>query len=243
MSTFLKGKKPILVTDDSGQRELLPWPELIYNFELLHFFLAEVVRDWKRASTPYQSHIKPSESEGELSAVSACAFIELQPVFLKCVFSYAMFFVAADSAYETLYSQLNRANRISKAHVKHRKPPKESSIIERVRKVRNLSIVHLASAKARELDARSAMSWQPLSWSKPASDPWNLDQMKFGAFRHVRRAPDGTILSQSEEIELPGIPELNRECLDYLEKFDRVCAEYLDRLHKELVDTQSCAAA
>ena len=87
MTTLLKGKKPVLVTDGFGQKELLPWPELLHNFELVHYFLAEVVRDWERASAPYQSRIDASTIENEFSAAAAYAFIELQPVFLKCLFS------------------------------------------------------------------------------------------------------------------------------------------------------------
>jgi hypothetical protein len=197
--------------------------------------LSEVVRDWERASAPYQSRIDSSEQEDGLTVEAARAFVALQPVFLKCVFSYAMFFIATEHAYERLYSQLECANRLSGIHLKHKKKPKRSSTVEKIRKVRNLSIVHLASSKNGEIRSRSALSWQPLSWSRPDGDLWNIDRMEFGAFRSVAKAPDGKVLSQSEDIKLPGIPELHRECLNYLKQFDEICTEYLDSLNERLV--------
>lgn len=231
MATSLTDKRPILVTDSNGKKELLPLPELFSKFDLLHYFLDETLEDWKRASLPYQSKIDSSSENSDFPALAAYAFLELQPIFLKCVFSYAMFFVAADSAYNLFYSQLNRANNISGLHVKHKKPPKKNATIKKLKMVRDWSIVHIGSQKASEVDKLSAISWRPISWRRKSDESWDVNELTFGAFQRIRRDADGTVLAKSQDIELPGLPDLHDECKEYFEKFDEVCTEYLDMLH------------
>lgn len=234
MTTSLNDKQPVLVSDRYGNKELLPLPELFSKFKLLHYFLDEILEDWKRVSSPYQSKIDSELSNSEFPTSAAYAFIELQPIFLKCIFSYAMFFVATDSAYTLFYSQLNRANNISGLNLEHNKPPIKSNTIKKLTQIRNLSIVHMGSKKASEIDKLSAVSWQPISWSRKSDESWDVNNLEFGAFQRIKRAPDGTELEKSQEIEISGLVNLHNECMKYLENFDKVCVEYLLLLQSHL---------
>lgn len=233
MESILSKKSPVVVTDNAGQKMMLPSPEILSKFEILHYFLDEVIADWQRASTPYQMEIKAAKTEGEALTVALRGFSELQRVFLKCVFSYVLFFCATEAAYEVVYDQLNRANHFLNLHLKHSKPPKRDTLIKKVRRIRNWSITHIGSTKGRSIDAFSAIDWQPLTLGKSIGDPWHLDGMRFGSFRRVMRRSDGSVLEESDDIELPGIPTLHVQCSDYLRGFDMVCAQYLDALNRE----------
>ncbi len=231
MTSHLHEKKPLVISDRDGVKRMLPVPELLHNFRFLHYFLEEVYSDWKRASQPYQVDIDQSAPEMDFNYSTGKAFLELQPIFLKTVFSYVMFFIAAASAYEQLYSQLNEANHLTRAHVKHHKPPRENRTIRNIQRARNWSIVHMNSSKADELTSVSAISWQPLSWGKRSTEKWDVDKLQFGTFRRVLRSPDGEILKESKDIELPGISKLHETSMAYLEKYNAICSDYLDSLH------------
>ncbi len=235
MTTSLNNLQPVLVSDSDGNKELLPLPELFSKFELLHYFLDEVLEDWKKASAPYQAKIDAVSGDSVFSLPAADAFLKLQPIFLKCLFSYAVFFFATDSAYNLFYSQLDRANKISGLKVKHKKPPRKSNTIRKLKNIRNLSIVHIGSPKeTSEIDKLSAIAWQPMSWRRKSNETWNINNMEFGGFQRIRRAPDGTVLEKSQEITVSSLVDLHNECIQYLESFDKVCAEYLLLLQDHL---------
>jgi len=235
MTTSINSLQPVLVSDNDGNKELLPLPELFSKFELLHYFLDEILEDWKRASAPYQAKIDAVPGDSVFSLPAAEAFIKLQPIFLKCLFSYAMFFFATDAAYDLFYSQLNRANEIGRLKVKHKKPPRKSNTIKNLRKIRDLSIVHIGSPKeTSEIDKLSAIAWQPMSWRRKSKETWNINNIEFGGFQRIRRAPDGTVLDKSQEITVSSLIDLHNECIQYLESFDEVCAEYLLSLQDHL---------
>ena len=83
----------------------------------------EVVEDWLRAVKPYQMNFDGAETESAKQITVGSAFMELQPAFLKCLFSYAFFFVSVDNAYSNFYSDLNCANNLSGLHL-NPNPPK-----------------------------------------------------------------------------------------------------------------------
>jgi hypothetical protein len=152
---------------------------------------------------------------------------------LKCLFSYVFFFVAADRAYGVLYASLNRANKAAVVKAKHAKPPQRSALVEKAQSVRDWSIAHFPSEKASNIDAHAAMSWTPITLSKPSDGAWDLRALTFGGFR-LSYTDDTGATAQSRDLELQGLDALHWECLGYLEAYDRMCCEYLANLHSAL---------
>jgi hypothetical protein len=117
MTSKLIGIGTVTITS-GGSTVTAPVPQLLSNLKLLHRILEDVILDWHRAVAPYEARMTESPNPDSIMAV---AFLELQPALLKCLFSYVMFFVAADRAYNA-YASLNQANR--SARVRHGKPPR-----------------------------------------------------------------------------------------------------------------------
>lgn len=226
---------PICATSERDRtHERVPNPSLYSNIPMVWDFLELIVNDWKRQTATFQDAINDAQPEGEQVYHSSKAFIELQPYFLKCLFSYVMFFVALDNAYGLFYQELNQLNRKPFLRVSHDKPPKANIYIEKVRFIRNVSIVHLGSDKVRPIDALAAMMWQPLVWGKNQDEDWNIDKITFGGAKLVIHDSSGNVAGQAVDLEIAGIPELHMACLDYLDEYDRVCSEYLDEILKKL---------
>lgn len=196
---------------------------------MLHRILTEVVGDWLRSVEPYQEQI--DSAEGGLAEYAAgTAFMELQPALLKCLFSYAFFFVATDQAYAVVYETLNRANNLGGLKVKHGKRPKATPVVKKTRSIRNWSIGHFPSTKADPIDADAAMSWTPMTLSTSVGGRWDLEKLTFGGFR--LRCTDASSRSrQSRDFEVQGLTNLHAHCLPYLAQYDKVCSEYLRDLH------------
>lgn len=231
MTSKLTDFLPLVIDAGKGSGKRLPMPELIHNFRLLHFFLEEVYCDWMRSIKPYQEKIDEAHGKSQFNYPAAEAFIEIQPLFLKNIFSYCMFFVATDLAYEKVYQQLNTANQITQTYIQHDKPPNKNRIIKNIRRVRNCSIVHMASDISDKLTSFSAINWQPLTWGKIANEKWDLNTMRFGSFRNIIRNNEGEVIEESEDIELPGFQKTHFESIKYLERFDDICSIYLNDLH------------
>lgn len=203
----------------------MPPPQLLENLPTLHLILEEVARDWLRAVEPYAARLAAKTESADY--VVSTAFIDLQPSLLKCLFSYVFFFVAADRAYGALYASLHLANRTLR--VAHGKPPKTTPLVEKAHSIRNWSIAHFPSNEASDIDAHAAMSWSPMTLSKPNEGEWNLQNLTFGGFRLSYTDNDGNIV-QSRDFEVQGLHDLHQECRDYLEAFDAMCVAYMNAL-------------
>ena len=204
-----------------------PPPQMLENLPVLHRILAEIVGDWHRAVEPFERRIAEGRESPDYVALQAMT--ELQAPLLKALFSYVLFFVAADHAYAALYAHLNRVNRIAK--VKHDKPPTSSPTVEKARAIRNSSIAHFPSDEGPPIDAEAAMSWTPMTLGKATDAPWNLRELTFGGFTLSYTDSNGQVV-KSRDLEVQGMDTLHRECIAYLESFDRLCADYLHDLHK-----------
>ena len=226
MASQLKGQSPVRISV-GADLATGPHPQLLENIPILHQILESIVDDWHRAVAPYESRIRDGDESPEYVAVAA--MIELQPALLKCLFSYVLFFVATDRAYGSLYSSLNRVNKL--ARVNHGKPPARSSSVEKGQAIRDWSIAHFPSHKASPLDAHAAMSWSPLTLGKPMHGSWKLRELTFAGFRLSHTDQAGQTV-QSRDLEVQGLESLHRECLVYLEAYDQMCADYLAELHK-----------
>lgn len=214
--------------------ENIPPPQLFQNIPMLHCILEQVVEDWLRAVEPYQRQIDNAETDSATLTAVLSGFEELQPSLLKCLFSYSFFFVAAVNAYRHFYRELNRANNLSGLRQKHRKPPKESSSIRKIRTIRDIAIAHFPSEKAIPIDAFAAMSWQPmaLSWSRGRRP--DLEKLTFGP-GHLRGRDSLGRSIQSQDLEVLGVKTAHYgHCLPYLEHYDEVCVGYLNTIQAAL---------
>jgi hypothetical protein len=229
MASNLKGQSPVTVA--TGGVTSLPAVQLFENIPTLHQVLQEIVNDWHRGVQPYNARIAAGQESAEYVIGLAC--LELQPTLLKCLFSYVFFFVAADHAYAGFYAGLNRANELASLHVKHAKPPHHTPLVEKARLIRNWSIAHFSSAKANRIDAYAAMSWTPLTLSRPHEGPWDLKTLTFGGFR-LRYTDESGRTVQSRDLQVQGLDELHQECLAYLEAYDKMCIDYLAALRTAL---------
>lgn len=225
MASALKNLSPIRV---SGQD--FPHPQLFQNIPMLHWILAEVLEDWLRAVRPIQEKVDSAEGESENFRAVASAMEELQAPLLKCIFSYAFFFVSADQAYSKFYRGLNCANRLSSLCIRHGKPPRETSWVCKIQRIRDISIAHFPSEKADPIDAFAGMTWTPTSLGWCSGGGVDLEKLTFAAGRFGEKDASGqSVLSQ--DLEIPGIRFLHENCLAYLEQYDQMCCEYLRGLH------------
>ena len=193
-----------------------------------------VVQDWKRESTPLQEAVDNSLTENEKLFHVVKAFGSLQPLYLKCLFSYTMFFIALEGAYHRFYEELNALNQKPFFKVLHNKKPKPTAYIEKVRMIRNISIAHIGSKNARAANSVAAMRWQPMTLGKKTNESWNLDSIVFDAMKLVLRDATGTVIDQSDDLEIKGVLELDKQCKQYLDEYDSVCSDYLKAIHARL---------
>jgi hypothetical protein len=222
MASKLTEQSPIELRQGTATFHIPP-PEYLENLPLLHQFLDLVVQDWHRAVESYSVRV---ESD------SAIAFVKLQPAFLKCLFSYVFFFESAAEGYPKLYHKLTEANFASGLKVKCRsKRPKNRALLRKTNDIRDWSIAHFSSPDAPHVDAHAATAWTPMTLSYPTGTMPDLRKLTFGGFR-IRCTDKNGVTTESVDLEVEGLDDLHRECLNYLEAYDRVCCEYLDNLRE-----------
>ena len=227
MASKLVNLSPVVV---SGRT--MPPQELLTNIPTLHWILEQVVEDWLRAVEPYQAQIDEMGSGPNMPfADSLLGFEELQAPFLKCLFSYAFFFVAADTAYTNLYEELNRANNASGLRLNHRKRPKKTDpVVKKIRTIRDTAIAHFPSKTGSPIDNFAAMNWQPMSLSWANGGRLDLERLTFapGYFRGTDASGHNV---RSQDLEVSGLKTAHYgHCLPYLESYDEICCDYLEAL-------------
>ena len=227
MASSLADQSPIMVGGLS-----LPTPQLFQNIPMLHGIMKAVLEDWLRTVEPYQSLIDDAEDDSARLYALSSGFMDLQPTLLKCLFSYAFFFVATNNAYGHFYRELNQANHVSGLKIKHQKPPSMTPFVRKVGAIRDIAIAHFPAKKVYAIDAFAAMSWQPMSLAWAQGDRPDLEKLTFapGRFRATDAAGQDIL---SQDLELPGVKTMHHEhCLPYLEQYDKVCCEYLNALQE-----------
>ena len=210
--------------------KVLPTVQLFENIPMLHRILNEVFEDWRRAVAPYQKKIDSAEDDSAALHPIVSGFMDLQPVFLKCLFSYAFFFVAADQAYAHFYKELNQANHLSGLKRTHGKPPKKTPFVKKIQLIRDTSIAHFPSKKKVDsITACAAMSWTPMALSSAHGARPDIENLTFcpGQFRGIDASGQST---QSQDLEF-SFGTAHQHCLPYLDQYDEVCCKYLRDLH------------
>ena len=239
ISRKLTNLKPILcVTTKDHTEWRVPDQLLISNIQMMSSFLSIVVQDWERECAPFQESINKATTDGEKFFHAANAQITLEPYFLKCLFSYVWFFVSLQNAYKLLYSSLNELAQDLhvKYNVKHEKPPKEDPYVLKVKKIRD-SVAHLLSPKRKgeriEINAHAAALWQPLMLVTDNPNTWNLKDISFHNWKSASRDLTGKV-TETDDLAIQGIPQMHQQCVEYIDKFDSVCANYLNQIKTQL---------
>ena len=132
----------------------LPSPQLFNNIPILHWTRVEVVEAWSRAVEPYQVSVDTAETESAQRFAVGTGFMESQTAMLKCLYSYAFFFVSANNAYGNFYKELNRANNLPGLNLKHSRPPQKTPFVTKIANIRDISVAHIPSETFAELDTR-----------------------------------------------------------------------------------------
>lgn len=226
--------RTVVCQDDlvTGAHCRTPSPVYFANIPLLWQMLELTVGDWQRELRPYQECVDAAP-ESAVLAEAMRGFAELQPYFLKTLFSYAVFVVSLEGAYKRFYSDLNGLNKVPSLRVSHGTPPQRTPFLNKVRLIRNVAIAHIGSHKVSAATSIAASSWQPMSLVTPIGSRPNLDRLTFGGMRTVITTDNGAKI-QSQDLEVEGVSELDRQCREYLTKYDQMCVEYLDAIHRRL---------
>ena len=212
-----------------------PEPALYTNIPMLWKILESIIRDWESAVEPFQSNINSSKTESEKLYHVGRAFLELPTFYFKCLFSYVTFFVALENAYDLFYEELNAINRAHVFRVQHHKKPQRNSYIEKVRNVRNISIAHIGSKQVSRINAKAGMMWETLSLTKNKDEAWDMGKLSFGSGKWESRDLAGNIIQeQSIDLDIGSISELQGECMNYIGRYDEICAGYLNALAEKL---------
>ena len=199
MASKLTGLSPVTVNG-----EAMPQPQLFTNIPMLHRILDAVLEDWLRAVEPWQSQIDEAEDQSKRLAATLYGFADLEPSLLKCLFSYAFFFVAVDDTYRYFYSQLNRVNGLSGLNMKHGKPPRQSPFVKKIGTIRDFAIAHFPSEKAQPIDASAAMTWEPMSLTHIVEGTPDLEKLTFAPGR-LRSTDSKGRTVESQDLEVSGL--------------------------------------
>jgi hypothetical protein len=210
-----------------------PNPHLFSIIPLLWTILDLVCADWEHEVAPRQRACDLAETTDQRIIFSCKAFADLEPSFLKCLFSYISFFVSLEHAYDLFYRGLNHLNRLPLFQVRHPKPPKRDSYIDRVHLVRDIALVHFGSNNATEADAASGLLWEPTSMSG-TPEGFDLSRITFRPGRLVLRDSVGQVIGAATDLEINGLPELDQHCTLFLHQYDTACADYLRALQARL---------
>jgi len=207
---------------------------LFVDIPLLWKFLELVVKDWEQAVVPKQNAIDSASNDNEREFYSLQGFSALQPYYLKCLFSYVFFFIALNNAYDKFHAELRGLSNPS-LRVKCIKKPTPTSYIEKVKKIRDISIAHIISEEENNpLNVEASLIWQSMIFSRKNNEAGDLNKMIFGGFKVVLHDSEGNIIGQSCDLEIKGIYEMDIQCREYLNRYDNICAEYLTSIQAKL---------
>lgn len=77
---------------DGGGEHRTPSPHVLPDIELLWNILDLTVEEWAAAVRPFQEEVDRQPNNDSKIVTAGRCFVELQPRFLKALFSYIMFF-------------------------------------------------------------------------------------------------------------------------------------------------------
>ncbi len=217
----------------NDKKVVIPNPYLLSNISMLHQFLDLVVGDWERAVEPHQERIDGAKDHNRKRIQIQRSYMQIKPVFLKCLFSYLFFFRSLDLAYEKVYDELEDLHS-GFPFVPFGRKPNETKYIENIIKLRNIAISHLPSNREKNQANRiHAMNWDLNVIAIQEEDSFQLINITFQDFKSVITGPDGERI-ESDLTGINGIPEMHHKCSEYLIKYNETCWNFLDGVRRNL---------
>jgi hypothetical protein len=212
---------PIRVWDhkDNGTWTL-PSLDHVEVIPTLWLILNEIDRDWKNYAAHYSySALKNPDIDKAVCFVHAVD--ELKPKYILCLFSYINFFFTLENGLSIFYDELKDLKDELSLRLKIANKPKRVPYIEKLRLVRNNTVVHWGGPdKKHDLDSKAGRLWG-FSLSTSVDD---LTYLEFGSSSIVG-AKDRTLKS---------LPETHDICIGYLKQYDALCADLLNRIVNHL---------
>jgi hypothetical protein len=227
---------PVRVLDNGNQATWgIPSSSVVMNIPALWEILNQIVQDWRSVASEYR--LPASVNSDDHAMTFAMDAIErTKPRFIQCLFSYITFFFMLENGYHSVYSELNQLNRELGLKLQHDKPPKRTEFVNRLWRIRNVSIAHWADAGDKDsVDSIAGRGWG-LSFSASGADArsWNLEELQTLVSR-FRRHDKGTGATEiSANLRTKPIPQMHSLCSSYLGQFDSVCASYLGDIKSRL---------
>ena len=175
--------------------------------------LHQLEADWEDIA---QGHVYAGDPADDLARFAFLhATLEmLESRYIQCLFSYINFFCLLENGFGVLYDKLKVVSHELKRRLKLPKKPKPTEYVQRVRRVRNHTVVHWGGPGLKhQLDSRAGRMWG-FAWSTSATD---LGGLEFGYMGVVGANPR----------VLKALGETHHLCVQYLQQLDAVCAELL----------------
>ena len=209
----------------------LPSAPVVGNIPVLLQILDRIVEDWKTEVSFYKKNLNKKATDEMVAFVSA--MVDLKPRFIQCLFSYIMFFFSLENGYNLVYSQLNSLNRELNLKIGHGKPPKRTSLINKMWLIRNYSVAHWAGTEKKEnLDSIAGRYLE--SYCEKNDSGYDLENLQFGAISLTNYNDMTGEVTESTNRQVPPIPMLHKQCSSYLIEFDHICAGYLIDIKNQL---------
>ncbi len=209
---------PVRVWDhrDGGGTWLLPSLSHTEIIPTLWQILYLIQSDWGQAAACFAvPHEAVDDSEMAFSQMNALE--SLKPRYIHCLFSYINFFFTLENGFQVLLTELGQLNNELQLRLDVPKRPKQPAYVEKLRRVRNNTVVHWGGpAKKNELDSRAGRFWG-FSWPGGSSD---LTDLAFG----------NESLQGANDRVLHPIPKTHSICVEYLKQYDEKCADLLGRI-------------
>jgi hypothetical protein len=182
----------------------------------LWIILHQLESDWRDVA---QEHPYTGDPGDELARSSFLhdALNRITPRYIQCLFSYVNFFCLLENGFGVLYDELRQLNRELDLKLKVAKKPRRNEYIEKLRRVRNNTVVHWGGpAQKHDLDSRAGRMWG-VALPSAATD---LVGLEFGYL--------GVVGAQDRVLKSLG--ETHLCCVAYLQQFDAASADLLSRI-------------
>ncbi|MBI5294621.1 MAG: hypothetical protein HY869_04030 [Chloroflexi bacterium] len=210
---------PIRVWDNQeggGGTWVLPSLNHMEVIPTLWIILQQIIDDWKKYSAEFSftSVNDPNISKIEFQFNT---FDELEPRFINCLFSYINFIFLLENGFDVMFDELKGLAKELDLPIKIPKKPKRNAYIQRLRLVRNHTVVHWGGPKNKDyIDSRAGRNW---GFSIP-TDADTLEDISFGYVSLVG----------ANDRELRTLAQTHMEVTAYLRKYDVACAGMLKEI-------------
>lgn len=182
--------------------------------------LHQIDSDWKNYAASY-SYSGLKRLYVSKNVFFTYAFEELKPRYIQCLFSYINFFFTLENGLSIYYDELKLLKDELALKLKIAKKPKRNAYVEKLRLVRNTTVVHWGGPdKKHDVESRAGRSWG-FSWASDADD---LTYLEFTP----------SLVDGAKDRLLKSLPDTHNICISYLKQYDVLCANLLSQIVSHL---------